>query len=147
MFLSFSSILKGSSFVRGQIQRSRLKVKENLFLRILILVKHLIIRTGETLNFLFSAPKFGSIVYFLMILVLLPNGHILVDSPSIRRRNCTWKFRRNYIDFERRIHVEIMISIRRGIFDVDLTFKINEISISFPRGLFDVVSTSNRCNF
>ena len=147
MFLSFSSILQGSSFVRGQIQRSRLKVKENLFLWILILVKYLIIRTGETLNFLFSAPKFGSIVYFLMILVLLPNGHILVDSPSIRRRNSTWKVRRNYIDFERRIHVEIMTSIRRGNFDVDLTFKIDEISMSSLRGFFYVVSTSNRRNF
>ena len=47
-----------------------------------------------------------------------PNGHILIDSPSIRRRNSTWKVRRNYIDFERRIHVEIMTSIRRGNVDV-----------------------------
>ena len=76
-----------------------------------------------------------------------PNGHILIDSPSIRRRNSTWKVRRNYIDFERRIHVEIMTSIRRGYFDVDSTFKIDEISMSFPRGFFDVVSTSNWRNF
>ena len=31
-----------------------------------------------------------------------PNGHIPIDSPSIRRRNFTWKVRRNYIDFERK---------------------------------------------
>ena len=76
-----------------------------------------------------------------------PNGHIFVDSPSIRRRNSTWKVRGNYIDFERRIHVEIMTSIRRGYFDVNSTFKIDEISMSSPRGFFYVVSTSNRRNF
>ena len=72
-----------------------------------------------------------------------PNGHISVDLPSIRRRNSTWKVRGNYINFERRIHVEIMTSIRRGYFDVDSTFKIDEISMSSPRGFFYVVSTSN----
>ena len=77
----------------------------------------------------------------------VPNGHILVDSPSIRRRNSSWKVRRNYIDFERLIHVEIMTSIRCGNFDVDSTFKIHEISMSFPRGFLDVVSTSNWRNF
>ena len=46
-------------------------------------------------------------------------------------------------DFERRIHVEIMTSIRRGNFDLDSTFKIDEIPLSFPRGYFDIVSTSN----
>ena len=76
-----------------------------------------------------------------------PNGYISVDLPSIRRRNSTWKVRENYIDFERRIHVEIMTSIRRGYFDVDSTFKIDEISMSSPRGFFYVVSTSNRRNF
>ena len=45
--------------------------------------------------------------------------------------------------FERRIHVEIMTSIRRGNFDMDSTFKIDEISMSSPRGFFDVVSKSN----
>ena len=69
MFLSFASVLQRSSFVKGKIQRSRSKVKENLSRRILILVKYLLIKTGETLNF--SAPKFASIVCFLMILVLL----------------------------------------------------------------------------
>ena len=74
----------------------------------------------------------------------LPNGHIFVDSPSIQRQNSTWKVRGNYIEFERPIHVEIMASIRHGSFDVDSTFKIDEISMSSPRGLFYVVSTSNR---
>ena len=45
---------------------------------------------------------------------LLPHGHIFVHSPSIRGRNSTWKVSGNYIDFEKRIHVEIMTSIRRG---------------------------------
>ena len=46
-------------------------------------------------------------------------------------------------DFERRIHVEIMTSIRRGNFDMDSTFKIDEISMSFPLGFFNIVSTLN----
>ena len=74
------------------------------------------------------------------------NGHIFVDSPSIRRRNSTWKVRGNYIDFERRNHVETMTSIRRGYFDVDLTLKIDEIAMNSPRGFFYAVSTSNRGN-
>ena len=45
------------------------------------------------------------------LIVDLPNRHILFDSPLIRRQNSTWKVRRNDIDFERRIHVEIMTSI------------------------------------
>ena len=77
----------------------------------------------------------------------MPNGHILVDSLSIRRRNPMRKVRRNYVDFERWIQVEIMTSIRRGNFDVDLTFKIEEISMSSPRGFFDIVSTLNQHNF
>ena len=51
MFLSFVSILQGSSFVKGQIQRSKSKFKENLSLQILILIKYVLIRTGETLKF------------------------------------------------------------------------------------------------
>ena len=77
----------------------------------------------------------------------LPNGHISVDSPSTRRRNSTWKVRGNYIDPERRIHAEIMTSIRHGYFDEDSTFKIEEISMSSPCGLIYVVSMSNRSNF
>ena len=42
-------------------------------------------------------------------------------------------------DFERRIHVEIMTSIRRGNFDMDSTFKLDEISMSSPRRI-DVTS-------
>ena len=57
---------------------------------------------------------------------LLPYGHILIDSPLIRRRNATWKARRDFIDFERRIHVEIMTSIPRGNFDLDSAFKIDK---------------------
>ena len=76
-----------------------------------------------------------------------PNGHISIDTPSIRSRNSTWKVRRNYIDFEGRIHVEIITSIRREYFDVDSTFKIEEISIKSPRGFSHVVLTLNRCNF
>ena len=65
-----------------------------------------------------------------------PNRHIFVDSPSIRHRNSTWKIRGNYIDFKRRIHVEIMTSIRHRYFDVDSTFKIDKISMSFLLGFF-----------
>ena len=75
-----------------------------------------------------------------------PNGHIFVDSPSIRRRNSTWKVHGNYINFEGWIHVEIMTSIRRGYFDVDSTFKIDKISMSSLGGFFFVVSTLNRRN-
>ena len=57
---------------------------------------------------------------------LLPYGYILIDSPLIRRRNATWKVRRDFIDFERRIHVEIMTSIPRGNFDLDSAFKIDK---------------------
>ena len=74
-----------------------------------------------------------------------PNDHIFVDLPSIRSENSSQKVRRDFIDFEMRIHVEIMPSIRRGTFDVDPTFKIDEISMSFPRGFFYVVL--NRRNF
>ena len=77
----------------------------------------------------------------------LPNGHISVDSPSTRRWYSTWKACGNYIDPERRIHAEIMTSIRRGYLDEDSTFKIVKISMSSPCGLFYVVSMSNRSNF
>ena len=65
-----------------------------------------------------------------------PNGHIFVNSLSIRRRNSTGKGCRDFIDFERRIHVEIMTSIRRANFDVDSIFKIEQISTSFLRAFF-----------
>ena len=73
------------------------------------------------------------------------NGNIFVDSPSIRRRNPTWKVLRDFIDFEKQIHVEIMTSIQRD-FDVVSTFKIYEISMSSPPGFINVVLRSNWCN-
>ena len=39
--------------------------------------------------------------------------------------------------------MEIMTSMSRGSFNVDSTFKIDEISMSFPRMFFYVVSMSN----
>ena len=104
-------------------------------------VKHNLMNLHSCLNFI------PSCILHVVCKLYLPNGHILVDSPSIRRENSTWKFGRNYIDFERRIHEEIMTSIRRGNFDVDLTFEIDVILMSFPRGFFEVVSTWNRRNF
>ena len=103
----------------------------------------------ETPTQLFSSEicEFFRNTYFEEHLRTTPKGHVFVDSPSIRRRNSTWKLRRNYISFERRSHVEIMTSIRRGNFDVNLTFKIEEISMSHPSGFFYVISTSNRRNF
>ena len=77
----------------------------------------------------------------------IPNGHISVDSPSISRRNSTRKICWGIIDFEKRIYVEITTSIRRGNFDVDSTFDIDEISMNSPRAFFYVVSTSNWHNF
>ena len=70
------------------------------------------------------------------------NGNIFVDSPSIRLRNPTWKVLRDFIDFEKQIHVEIMTSIQRD-FDVVSTFKIYEISMSSPPGFINVVLRSN----
>ena len=76
----------------------------------------------------------------------IPNGHIFVDSQSIQRRNSTWEVGRDFIDFEKRIHVEIMTSIWRGNLNVDSTFKVDEKLMSFPRGFFYVVWMSNRRN-
>ena len=73
-----------------------------------------------------------------------PNGHIFIDSPSIRLQNSTWHVCRDFINFETRLHVEIATSIRPGNFNVDLTFKIDEISKSFARTIFCVVSMSNQ---
>ena len=69
-----------------------------------------------------------------------PNGHIFIDSPSIPRRNSSWKIRRYFIDFERRIHVEIMTSIRRG-FDFQNRSNIDEFSTWIFRCLSVVKST------
>ena len=76
------------------------------------------------------------------------NGNIFVDSPSIRSRNPTWKVLRDFIDFEKQIHVEIMTSIQRD-FDVVSTFKSTkypwvlrlDLSMSFW-GRIDVTAVS-----
>ena len=60
---------------------------------------------------------------------LLPNGHMFVDSLSVRHRNSTSKVCQYFIDYERRIQVKRMTSIRRGQLYVDSTFKIDEILI------------------
>ena len=86
---------------------------------------------GRTFFFAFSLKSW---------LNKLPNGHIFVDSPLIRRRNSTWKICGNYIDFERRIHVEIMTSIRRG-FDFQNRRNIDEFSTWIFLCRFDVKST------
>ena len=88
--------------------------------------------------FVWYYDQFGNLPHHFVWTIRVPSGHILVDSPSIRRRNSTWKVRRNDINFEGRIHMEIMTSIRRGNFDVDSTFKIGEISMSSPRGFFSL---------
>ena len=70
-------------------------------------------------------------------------------SSSIRHRFCcrnsTRKIHWNLIDFERQIQVEIMTSTGRGNFNVDLTFKIDEISISFPHVDFLALNRHNWC--
>ena len=69
-------------------------------------------------------------------------------SSSIRHRfDVEIPRSQNYIDFERRIHVEIMTSIQCGNFDVDSTFEIDKKTMSSPRGFFYAVSKSNRRNF
>ena len=61
-------------------------------------------------------------------------------SSSIRHRFDVEILRGKFVEitsiFERRIHVEIMTWTRRGYFDVNSTFKIDEISMSSPRGFF-----------
>ena len=88
--------------------------------------------------FVWYYDQFGNLPHYFVWTIRVPSEHILVDSPSIRRRNYTWKVRRNDINFEGGIHMEIMTSIRRGNFDVDSTFKIDEISMSSPRGFFSL---------
>ena len=74
------------------------------------------------------------------VIKLSPNGHIFVDSPSIRRQNSTWKVCRDFIDFERRIHVEIMTSTQCG-FDFENRRNIDEFSTWIFLCHFDVKST------
>ena len=82
-----------------------------------------------------------------LVLELLPNRHIFVDSTPVRRRISTWKVHGNYFDSERSIHMESMTLIRGGYFDIDSTFKIDEILMSSPREFFYVILMSNRRNF
>ena len=71
-----------------------------------------------------------------------PKGHIFVDSPSIQRRNPRGKF----VEITSILKDESTWKLWHR-FDVDSTFKIDEISTSSPSGCFYVVSTSNRHNF
>ena len=54
------------------------------------------------------------------------NGYIFIDSPLIRRQNSMRKVHWNYINFERRIHEEIMTSIQSGNFYMDSTLKLTK---------------------
>ena len=104
----------------------------------------------EKIIYIYDSWEFDrkyTIFKILVIFICQPNGHIFVDSPSTRYRNSAWKLRRDFIDFDRWIHLETMTSIRRGNFNMDSTFKIDEISIGFPRGFFYTVSMLNRRNF
>ena len=74
---------------------------------------------------------------------MLENDRIETASTevmSIRRQNDIEKSHRYFVDFERRIYVEIFTSNRCHNFQVDSTFKIDVISTDFPRR----ISTSNR---
>ena len=106
----------------------------------------IVLTSSNTRFFVWYFDQFGDLPHHFVWTIPVLNGHILIDSPSIQRRNSMWKVRRNYIDFERPIHIEIMTSIPRGNFDVDSTVKIDEILMSSPHGFFDVVSTWNRRN-
>ena len=91
--------------------------------------------------------KRAIVLWTLLLCSFSPSEHIFVDLPSIRRWKSTGKVRRGFINFKRRIHVEIMTSIRRGNFYVGSTFKIDEILMSSPRGFFYVISTLNQRNY
>ena len=45
------------------------------------------------------------------LMTLSSNGHISVDSPSIRCRNSVWKVRRDFIRFETQMQVEFRCEI------------------------------------
>lgn len=77
---------------------------------------------------------------------ICPNGYVFVNSPWIQDRNSTAKVLQYFIDYEKLIQVEKMTSIRHEYVEVDLTFKIVEISMSSPRGFFNVILMWNRHN-
>ena len=82
----------------------------------------------------------------LLVLPELPNGYTFVDSPLNRGQNSPRRVCRDFIDFKRRIHVEIITLIRRGNFNMDSTLRIDKILMSFSHQFFYVVSMSNRRN-
>ena len=63
-----------------------------------------------------------------------------IETTSKRPRGELIDIRRNYVDFESRIHAKISTSNRCHNFHMGSPFKINVISTNFPRG----ISTSNR---
>lgn len=63
---------------------------------------------------------------------------------SIRHKNSTLKASQYFIDYERQIPVEMVISIQCGWLNVDFTFDTEEIPTSSPCDFFDVVLMSNQ---
>ena len=61
--------------------------------------------------------------------------------------NSPWKVRRDFIEYERRIYMEVMTSIWRGNFYVDSTLKIDKMSMSSPHVFYYVDSMSNWRNW
>ena len=66
---------------------------------------------------------------------------------QIWHRNSTLKVSQYLIDYERRIHVKTLTSIRQRQLNVNSFFKIDETSMSFLRDFFDAISMLNRRNF
>ena len=56
------------------------------------------------------------------------------------------KFVKDFIDFEKGIHVKSITLILHGNFNVDSTFKIDKVLMKFPCGFFCVIVMSNRRN-
>ena len=75
---------------------------------------------------------------------IIPNGHVFVDSPSVRRWNSTWKVRQDFVDFEKRIFgnydIDLIWKFRRG-FDFNIWRNIDEFSTWIFICCFDVEST------
>ena len=66
---------------------------------------------------LMEAASFSESCFFQWksFLLVEPNGHIFVDSPSVRRQYSTWILRRDFNDFESQIP--------RENYDIDSTWK------------------------
>ena len=110
--------------------------QENAML-LVIKITQTIVKEMKIVQPLNLKPK--SLNQVFVIIQTHPNGHISIDTPSIRSRNSTWKVRRNYINSEGRIHVEIITSIRRG-FDFQSRGYIDQISTWIFPCCFDVKS-------